>query len=60
MQNEMQKLLALSEELTKTDDQDERDRIMEEISYLEEFIEAVEGDEYKAMHHSSRAKSVGF
>jgi hypothetical protein len=56
MHNEMQQLLALSEELTKTNDPDERDRIMEEISYLEEFIEAVEEDEYKAMHHSGRNK----
>jgi len=60
MHNEMQQLLALSEELTKATDPDERDRIMEEISYLEELIEAVEDDEYKAMHHSSRTKNIGF
>lgn len=60
MHNEMQKLLALSELLTQTTDPDERDAIMEEIADIEEYIEDVQEDEYKAQHHSSRAKTMGF
>lgn len=48
MRNEMQQIRQLSLLLDQTDDPDERDRIQDEISLLEEYLEEMDDYEYRS------------